>query len=277
MSSPLVSVAVVTYNHGNYIRQCLEGVIMQQTNFLFEIIVGEDCSTDDTRMVVQEFENKYPDIIKPIYHAKNVGGARNAYEFCYPKLSGKYIAVCEGDDFWTDPLKLQKQIDFLEQNEGYSLCFHRVNTVNQINEVIDTQLPLAQTRLYESKEIFHISIPTLSAVFRNCIESFPEEMMRVQSGDTFLFGMLSTYGNAADLGFVGASYRKHMGGVYNGKSTVEQFRQTIYTRKLMKSSAYFNTDQKKEIAKELRKRKKLYIKSFIQKRQLLNCLKIIFT
>ncbi|WP_315817037.1 glycosyltransferase family 2 protein [Paraflavitalea speifideaquila] len=108
----MISVCIITYNHEKFIRQCLEGVVMQKTNFTFDVIVGEDCSTDKTRQVVAEFEAQYPGIIKPVYHARNVGGARNGYEFCYPKLTGKYIAICEGDDYWTDEYKLQKQVDF---------------------------------------------------------------------------------------------------------------------------------------------------------------------
>ena len=82
MSLPLVSVCIITYNHEKYIRQCLDGVVMQKTKFPFEVILGEDCSTDSTRKIVEEFEARYPGIIKPVYHATNVGGARNGYEFC---------------------------------------------------------------------------------------------------------------------------------------------------------------------------------------------------
>ena len=88
MAKPMVSVGIITYNHEKYIRQCLEGVMMQKTTFPIEVIIGEDCSTDNTKKIIQEFELAYPDIIKPIYQPVNVGAALNAYEFCYPRLKG---------------------------------------------------------------------------------------------------------------------------------------------------------------------------------------------
>ena len=274
---PLVSVAVITYNHENYIRQCLEGILMQKTDFPFEIIIGEDCSTDGTRKVIEEFEKKYPAIVKPIYQEKNVGGAVNAYSYCYPRLSGKYIAICEGDDYWTDEYKLQKQVDFLEQNPEYVLCFHRVAAVDKENNILNSQLASDKVILYNWKDILHISIPTLSAVFKKTFDVVPKEMFRVRSGDTFLFGMLSQFGNAADLGFIGAHYRKHSGGVYNHRALVDQFKQTIETRKIMRRSSFFTSEQKAELTREIKKRKRLYLKYFFKKTELLNCFKIILT
>lgn len=277
MTDPLVSVCVITYNHEKYIGQCLEGILMQQTSFPFEIIIGEDCSADNTRSIVSHFEQQYPGIIKPIYHRRNVGAARNHFEYCFPKIRGRYIAICDGDDYWTDPLKLQKQVDFLEQHPQCVLCFHLVKQVDQDDRIIQQQEPAGKTVFYAWNDILHISIPTLSVLFRNCIDRFPEEIFEAKSGDTFLFGMLSRYGGAADLGFVGAHYRVHAGGTYSGKSQVEQYRQTIHTRKLMQRSAYFSREQALEIRKEVDRRKKRYIKHFIKKGQLANCLKILFT
>ncbi|WP_315817032.1 glycosyltransferase family 2 protein [Paraflavitalea speifideaquila] len=277
MNTPLISVCVVTYNHENYITQCLEGILMQQTNFPFEIVVGEDCSTDNTRAIIKHFEQQYPGIIKPIYHEHNVGAARNHFEHCFSKIQGRYIAICDGDDYWTDPGKLQKQVDFMEQNPACVLCFHRVKQVDQHNNIIQEQEPLNTPVFYQWHDILHISIPTLSVVFRNCLDHFPEEIFSVKSGDTFLFGMLSRFGGAADLGFVGAHYRVHAGGTYSGKSQVEQYRQTIHTRKLMQRSPYFSKEQTDEIKKEVDRRKLRYIKHFMKKGQVTNCLKILFT
>jgi glycosyltransferase involved in cell wall biosynthesis len=272
---PTVSVLIITYNHENYIRQCLDGVIMQKTTFPIEVIVGEDCSTDNTRSIVQEFEQRYPGIIKPVYHQENVGGRRNAYEFCYPLLKGKYIAVCEGDDYWTDPCKLQKQVDFLEQHPETAICFHRANWVNQRNEILKEQKSLTRPLIYSWQDIFHIHIPTLSAVFRNCIPISCQDLEGVNSADAFVFGMISSNGGGADLGFVGANYRVHSGGVFSQKSKLEQYREAIHVRKLMFQSPVFTAEQKKEIRKELLIRKKKYIKHFVKERQMLNCLKII--
>ena len=96
--------------------QCLDGFMMQQTNFAFEVLIHDDASTDGTTEIIKEYEAKYPEIIKPIYEEENqwVKGRRGSAVFNFPRAKGKYIAMCEGDDYWTDPLKLQKQVDFLE-------------------------------------------------------------------------------------------------------------------------------------------------------------------
>lgn len=129
----LVSISCITYNHASYIRQCLDGFMMQQTNFAFEVLIHDDASTDGTTEIIKEYEAKYPDIIKPLYEEENqwVKGRRGSAVFNFPRAKGKYIALCEGDDYWTDPLKLQKQVDFLEANSEYVMCSHHFNTYNQ--------------------------------------------------------------------------------------------------------------------------------------------------
>lgn len=277
MTTPRLTVCIITYNHEKYIAECLEGILMQQTSFLFDILIGEDCSTDKTRDIIRYFENKYPGIIKPVYHEKNVGAPRNHFEYCFPMITSPYVAICDGDDYWTDPGKLQKQVDFLDQHPECVICFHRINSVDSDSGIVQQQQPGGTPVLYSWKDIFHISIPTLSVVFRNRIERFPPEIFKVKSGDTFLFGMLSRYGGAANLGFVGAHYRLHGGSIFSAKSKVEQYRQALHTRKIMQRSSCFNKEQVAEIRKEVKRRKIMYIKHFIKKKQLANCLKIVFT
>jgi glycosyltransferase involved in cell wall biosynthesis len=129
---PLVSVRTLTYNHEKYIAQCLEGILMQRTNFPFEVVVGEDCSTDRTQEIVLAYEKKYPDKIRAITSERNVGAARNIVRV-QQACQGKYHAFCEGDDYWIDPLKLQKQVDFMEAHPDVSLCFHNVFVVKESN------------------------------------------------------------------------------------------------------------------------------------------------
>ena len=122
----MVSIRCATYNHAHYIRQCLDGFVMQKTNFRFEAIVHDDASTDGTTEIVREYADKYPDIIVPMYetenqYSKNLVAMNDAIN---NKLVGKYVAICEGDDYWTDPLKLQKQFDYMESHPDCSLCFH---------------------------------------------------------------------------------------------------------------------------------------------------------
>lgn len=121
-----VSVSCKAFNHGKYIRQTLEGFVSQKTNFQFEVIVHDDASTDNTCEIIREYAEKYPDIIKPIYQKENQYSKRvPAFKvFMLPKMQGKYIAFCEGDDYWCDCYKLQKQVDFLDSHPEYSACAH---------------------------------------------------------------------------------------------------------------------------------------------------------
>lgn len=122
----IVSIQCLAYNHAPYIRQCLDGFVMQKTNFRFEAIVHDDASTDGTQDIIREYEKKYPDIIKPIYQKENQyskGISGYITNLVTQKSKGKYIALCEGDDYWTDPLKLQKQVDYLEANPDYGMVY----------------------------------------------------------------------------------------------------------------------------------------------------------
>ena len=134
-----VSISCITYNHEPYIRKALDGFLMQKTTFQIEILIHDDASTDGTEEIIREYESKYPDIIKPIYEKENqwVKGRRGSKEFNYPRAQGKYIAICEGDDYWIDPYKLQKQVDFLEENPNCGLMYTDYDKLNEGNKVIE--------------------------------------------------------------------------------------------------------------------------------------------
>ena len=122
----MVSVLCTAYNHGPFIADALEGFVSQQTDFPFEVLVNDDCSTDDTAAIIRRYAEKYPHIIRPFLQEKNLySQGINIYDHVfYPAARGRYLALCEGDDFWTDPQKLQRQGDFLEANPDYSACVH---------------------------------------------------------------------------------------------------------------------------------------------------------
>jgi glycosyltransferase involved in cell wall biosynthesis len=130
MSTPLLSVCLITYNHVKYIREAIDGVLMQKVNFSWELIIADDFSTDGTREIVLNYKEKYPEFIKLILQEKNVGATQNWFDLLNAPAS-KYIAYFEGDDYWIDPLKLQKQVDFLEQNDEYGLIFTDVDIYYQ--------------------------------------------------------------------------------------------------------------------------------------------------
>ena len=161
-----VSVYCIAYNHEKYIRQSLDGILNQKTDFKYEVIIHDDASTDNTTRIIEEYISKYPDIIVPIIQKENQysKGVRIFETYVLPKIRGKYIAICETDDYWCDVYKLQKQVDFLENHEGYSACVHNSIWYNCItNEKIlyntldcDKDLELEELILYGGSE-FHTS------------------------------------------------------------------------------------------------------------------------
>ena len=130
----LVSIVVITYNHEKYIRKCLDSILMQNVDFSFEIIISDDFSTDQTPQIITEYQVQYPDIVKPYLRTLNVGATRNQYD-CFLRCTGDYIAILDGDDFWTDKLKLKTQSDFLKNNETFIGCTQRHSVVDENNNV----------------------------------------------------------------------------------------------------------------------------------------------
>ena len=119
-----LSVAMITYNHELFIGPAIESALAQKVNFDYEVVIGEDCSTDGTRAVVMDFQRRYPDIIKILLRERNIGGFRNM-ESTLAACGGQYLAILEGDDYWTRPDKLRKQVDFLDAHPDRAICCHR--------------------------------------------------------------------------------------------------------------------------------------------------------
>ena len=169
-----VSVAITTYNHEKYIAQCIESALMQKSDFKYEIIIGEDCSTDNTRKICREYKKRYPEIIRLIEHKENVGLRKNNYSV-WSSAKGKYIAYLEGDDFWTNENKLQIQVDFLEQNPEFMgsghqtfLYFENNPAKNRLFSRLDDLTEINFTQNIESW-----LFATCSFVFRNFFTTPP--------------------------------------------------------------------------------------------------------
>ncbi|MCQ2429182.1 MAG: glycosyltransferase [Clostridia bacterium] len=147
MDQPLVSVFSIAYKQEKYIRQCLDGFVMQETNFPFEVIINDDASPDSTAAIIREYEEKYPDIIKPIYQTENQYSrhVRLFQQVLFPRARGKYIAFCEGDDFWTDPHKLQRQVDAMEANPDCGMCSCRIGFANEDGSSMGKSMPRGVT------------------------------------------------------------------------------------------------------------------------------------
>lgn len=213
---PLVSIICTTYNQEKYIKDALNGFVMQKTTFPFEVIIHDDASTDNTANIVKEYENKYPDIIKPIYQIENQfsKGVKLGAAFLYPKAQGKYIALCEGDDYWTDPLKLQKQIEFMRKHPECSMCFHNAQTEDTFNGKKSFTFDV-QSREYTSDELFiNWTVPTASMLFKKEILN-----LEVLASPIILDGDIICVLLAADKGTVYGSsetmsvYRIHQSGI----------------------------------------------------------------
>ena len=155
----MVTIRCITYNHEPYIRQCLDGFVMQKTDFRFEAIVHDDASTDNTATIIKEYAEKYPDIIKPIFETENQYSKRDASltRIMDNHTHGKYVAMCEGDDYWIDPLKLQKQIDFLEAHPEYSYSCHRYNILDDATGSL-TLCPNKYFDKYNKEKFFSFDI-----------------------------------------------------------------------------------------------------------------------
>ena len=217
---PLVSISCITFNHAPYIRQCLDGFMMQQTNFPFEVLIHDDASTDGTTEIIKEYEAKYPDIIKPLYEEENqwVKGRRGSAVFNFPRAKGKYIALCEGDDYWTDSLKLQKQVDVLNEYNTISICGHNAFDFNMTENKISLVNNTIDDALYSIEDIIERDwfIPTNSLMFRRDIFLKRYRDIKIVNGDYYVLLLLLAGGeNLYYSRDVMSVYRRHSGGISN--------------------------------------------------------------
>jgi len=256
----LVSVVMITYGHEKYIRQAIEGVLMQQGDFDLEFVIANDCSPDNTDAVVQDVLSHHPNAhwIRYVKHEKNIGMMPN-FIFALQQATGKYIALCDGDDYWTDPYKLQKQVDFLEANPDYVLSFHKVKILKTNGELVDdfiTKVP----ENYETQETLARLgnyIHTPSVVFRNVIKEFPPEFSLSPIGDYFLYMILADYGKLKYFEEEMAVYREGVG-VWSVKSNYFRNLKTAQTNALILKSFVKN----EKIVEILINRIMLFVKKF---------------
>lgn len=165
----VVSICCQTYNHLNYIEECIKGFLIQKTNFKFEILLRDDASTDGTTQIVKEYSDKYPDIINPLIYLENqFKKGVSPFRDNVKRAKGKYICICEGDDYWTDPLKLQKQVDFLEANPEYGLIHSNFKTYNQALKQYEKSFKInnSTNSCFDDLLIGNYSIGTLTTCFR---------------------------------------------------------------------------------------------------------------
>lgn len=223
---PLVSIRCLAYNHEKYIRDALEGFIMQKTNFKFEAIVHDDASTDNTAAIIREYAEKYPDIIKPIFETENQYSKHDGSlaRIVNAACKGKYIALCEGDDYWIDPYKLQKQVNFMESHPEYTMCFHNATEHFESGKIIDRPFSTIKDKDYTGIEIYKKWIvPTASVLLKKDI-FFSKFYQNAKNNKDFIYGDIVLFLSCAHQGKVkGMSdcmsvYRRHEGGMIFNRS-----------------------------------------------------------
>ena len=218
---PLVSIICDSYNHEHFLHDSIEGFLMQNVKFEYEILIHDDASTDKSQVIIREYTEKYPDRIFPIIQVENQYskgvGIWNTYQFS--RVRGKYVALCEGDDYWIDSNKLQKQVDFLETHPDYSMCFH--NALEHFEDKSQADRPFSniENRDYTALEIYDKwQIPTASVMFRSSVlncekyyQLFVER--RFIFGDITIFLSASTCGKLRGMSDVMSVYRRQASGM----------------------------------------------------------------
>ncbi len=221
-AKPIVSICCITYNHEEYIVEALDGFLMQETDFPFEILIRDDCSTDKTAEIVKQYAEQYPHLIKPVYEKENTysKGVRPMPQLL--KIAqGKYIALCDGDDYWIDPFKLQKQVSFLENNQEF---IGVANNAFKFLESIPSEFSLMRDKnvmdiVYEQKDLFQwIPGPTMTICFRNGYLDFEHVPaffydFPYLAGDKQMYLLLSEFGKFKYINQVVGVYRVHDGGI----------------------------------------------------------------
>lgn len=248
-----LSVAMITYNHAKYIQQAIESILDQVTSFEFELIISNDCSTDDTDDVIRRTLQNHPkgNRIKYFAHPKNIGMMVN-FKYALDQCSGDFVALCEGDDFWTDLYKLQKQVDFLEQNPEFSICFHKVSILEneQITEdIINKNTPeITSIKDLAQKNYMH----TPSVVYRNgLIDEFPDYFVKSPIGDYFLHMLNAKKGLIKFINQDMAVYRVHNSSYWSSKKQRE--RELVWIDFINHLKVYFPADIQKILNKQILK------------------------
>lgn len=232
----MVSITCEAYNHEKYIADALESFLMQKTDFSFEILIHDDASTDRTAEIIKEYERKYPDIIKPIYQVENQYSKGVSVELINSsRASGKYTAMCEGDDYWTDPLKLQKQVDYMEAHPECSMCVHGAYKVSSSRKKVVAKVrPSAESRIFTIEELIEGGgdfVATNSIMIaREKVGEMPAFYLNAVVGDYPLVIYAALKGNVYYIDEIMSAYRIGVNGSWTDRElgTLSKKTQHVY-------------------------------------------------
>lgn len=239
-----LSVCVVAYNHERYIEQALRGALMQQTDFDFEIVVGEDCSTDRTREILLALQREHPERVRLLLRERNLGAQLNFIE-TWRACQGEYIAWLDGDDYWTSPAKLQRQVDFLEAHPQCAICFHKASVVYEDHPEANHLFPFEDPPEISRIELLLETNPiaTCSVVFRNHLfEALPDWFFDLKIGDWPLHMLNARHGDIGYLRDVMAAYRIHSGGAWSAIPQYQLTRNSVEMLELVNAHFDFEYD-----------------------------------
>jgi glycosyltransferase involved in cell wall biosynthesis/SAM-dependent methyltransferase len=219
---PLVSILCITFNQEKFISDALNNFLNQKTDFTFEIVIGDDCSTDNTSTILESYRAKHPDIIKIIRPSQNIGSSQN-FLSALSHCTGEFIALCEGDDYWCDPHKLQKQADYLNQDINCAITFANVQAI-QDGKIDYGYTGGSRRDLTQAELLCAHPINTLTVMFRKeALHHIPPEVQTCGAGDMFLWSIIGARGNGKYLNSILPSvYRKHVDGMHSLKSESEK-------------------------------------------------------
>lgn len=267
----MVSVFCLAYNHAKYMRQCLDGFVNQKTNFKFEVLIHDDASTDGTQDIIREYEAKYPDIIKPIYQTENQysKGIKINKTYQFPRAKGKYIACCEGDDYWCDNQKLQKQFDLMESNPNCSVCVHKVRCIEESGNPLERFYPSGQLKsgVIKSSDFLKYILcedgypfQTSSYFYKRnssyyILDDSPEFTKGLSFGDIPLLLYLATKGDFVYLDEIMSHYRVQSVGSWNSHLDSKSTKNLDENRKMLTDfNRFTNSEFSKEIDFSIRKK-----------------------
>jgi glycosyltransferase involved in cell wall biosynthesis len=250
MAVPALSVCIITYQHRPFIADAIEGALAQRTNFPVEILIGEDGSTDGTREICEDFASRYPNRIRLFLRRREDavlidGRPRGSFnlQMTIRAAAGEFVALCEGDDFWTDPTKLQRQVEFLQQNPQCSACFHDVQIKDVAGHVIESSYFNSDRTFFTQEDVLRDLMsrqPTCSMVFRRSAFVDPLPAWYLRRPSDFYLDLLLT--GSGQLGFLRRNmgvYRRHPGGIWSSAREASRLVELIVRYKLLLAEGYF--------------------------------------
>lgn len=245
-----ITVWMTAYNHEDYIEACLDGILKQNTKFEFDIVLGEDFSTDRTREIIIDYDKKHPGRFKLFLPENNIG-MMEMDSATFPMCTGEYIALLNGDDYWTDEFKLQKQSDLLDSDPGISMCYHKTKVIDEINDMTWETEFTGEGNILPVEKLFRGFNPimTSSVMCRN-FEALPEWYNEMPYGDMPLYLMLSERGKISYIDETMGVYRIHNSGNWQGDSLFKNLLKDIHYYRLIdeKFNYKYNAHIKKILA-----------------------------